>query len=303
MTTNIIIPGSFGSQLWDAPKPGFWSKIWINPVGLIFGKFKLLDMNNGSKTIQANGFIESIYEELENNIPSMVDFPYDWRKDISESSDLLVNMITLKLKGTVNLITHSMGGMIARLAIQTLNSNGFDMSRIGKLIMIAPANQGCIAAVLGLAGMTKDLPEFNVLPNPGSATQKILATFTSLYQTIPWNEDIFVYLKNSDYRQYAWWNGLAEQSQTGQIGFGAKIDTSFFNDKTTIIYGTGISTPLGASWVNGKIEPTSMTLNGDGFVPEISSMETGIKCYGFKLGHLDLPRSQKVIALINSFLS
>lgn len=100
----IIVPGIMGS--WNIS--GRWQ---IDPI------FHTYD--NLMEALLAAGYKE---DSLFENNPTLFTFPYDWRQDNNITANLLKNKIqeikTITGRDKVDIIAHSMGGLIARSYIE-----------------------------------------------------------------------------------------------------------------------------------------------------------------------------------------
>ena len=100
----------------------------------------------------------------------------------------------------------------------------------------------------------------------------VLRTFTGLYQLLPWNKDNFdddgsdnqfdpaIFAKPGN-----WANGIDKDRLKYGFGWGKRIDTSFFNDRTTIILGDQMMAGAVAFDANGvaRNRPTSSRRRDD----------------------------------------
>jgi pimeloyl-ACP methyl ester carboxylesterase len=69
-------------------------------------------------------------------------FPYDWRRSLDTLADRLNDFINTKSPGTkVNLVGHSMGGLVARAYAQK-----FGTDRINKIVTVGSPNMGTVQA-------------------------------------------------------------------------------------------------------------------------------------------------------------
>lgn len=95
----IIIPGLLGSS----QKNGVWV---IDPIFHVYDN--LLD------TLRASGYVDNV---------DLFTFPYDWRRsNVDTATDLKTKIDSVKLFcgcGTVDLVAHSMGGLVARQYIES----------------------------------------------------------------------------------------------------------------------------------------------------------------------------------------
>ncbi|MFT3947384.1 MAG: CHAT domain-containing protein [Agriterribacter sp.] len=109
----ILLPGIMGSFLDKHEKP-----LWINYLRFAVGGLLDLEVKQNDG-IQATGIIKTAYndlaEYLSNNFDVLV-FPFDWRKPLTEAGAQLNAVIVklFKLKQTILLAGHSMGGLVIR---------------------------------------------------------------------------------------------------------------------------------------------------------------------------------------------
>lgn len=109
----ILLPGIMGSFLDKHEKP-----VWINYLKFALGGLLDLELKKDDG-IAATGIIKSAYRDLVDYLSNQFDvvvFPFDWRKPLSLAGDELNITVTkfLKLKKTIFLAGHSMGGLVIR---------------------------------------------------------------------------------------------------------------------------------------------------------------------------------------------
>ena len=335
----LIVPGNLFSQLWDLggvppTNPGC---IWFNLPALLAGRFLDLELApyDGNETdanphvqITAAGVVGGLFDMLQSYLSdagyASLIYPYDWRKDI----DAPVNSIAAKLSSfilglgqqyrRVHIVTHSLGTTLARKALQLLAAQigtTTTQALVGNLIMLGPANYGTFAAPLALAGALKQLPLLKLFPPVTPAQQQVLASFTALYELIPWDQTRLPSLGDpqSDVRNFDFWQGLIEEARfarafpPGVPSWAAGIDTSFLNASTTVIVGYNAlcSTAGGVvfNWENQMKVATQYAVYGDGWVPHICSILDGTQAYiAYNVNHIRLPMAPKVITAIGELL-
>ncbi|MEW6610881.1 MAG: alpha/beta fold hydrolase [Patescibacteria group bacterium] len=198
----ILIPGISGSKLFHNDE-----EIWMN-VGKIITDIgdeflDVLSMDDGGQSvndievgdiIRMKDFIfpipdfivwSNLIEDLQNagyiENQTLFVFPYDWRMDNSITAEALQAFITSVLQQTsspkADLITHSMGGLVAKQYISQYGETSVD-----QLIFIGTPHYGAPKALKTLLwGDQFSIP--GVL-NP-SAVKDISRNMSSIYQLLP----------------------------------------------------------------------------------------------------------------------
>ncbi|MGB9678885.1 MAG: esterase/lipase family protein [Thermoanaerobacteraceae bacterium] len=130
----ILIPGIFGSVYTPTPLGKIWS---FGPAGYVYNPF----VDN----LKNLGFIED---------KNLFICYYEWWKSVPDSINTLIDVInTAKLKtktNKVNLLCHSMGGLLARAYIQSDIFN----NDVDKVIFLASPHLGAANAYYGWEGAT-----------------------------------------------------------------------------------------------------------------------------------------------------
>lgn len=170
MTANVfLIPGVMGSELL---LPGDQSederRIWYyrgkSAQEVVDALLDEPNLTVGGLVKDPLLFIEAGYAVVESFLAknckkasmSFFPWPYDWRKDIHVIASLLHRQLR-DTKGDIFLVAHSMGGLVARLLLETYPSNDSVVSRIKKLFLTAVPNFGAPLALFRVLG-------FNGLP-------------------------------------------------------------------------------------------------------------------------------------------
>jgi pimeloyl-ACP methyl ester carboxylesterase len=186
----LILPGMMGSRLRD-PNGGAGARgaaakaLWIDPLRVAAGR--LLDLTlPGATSIRPMGVLLFSYAKLKLKLEiegfEVNFFPYDWRLGIDEVGAALAAHIAAAGKPVV-LIAHSMGGLIARIAIQRLPKRS-----VRKLIMLGTPNRGSYAPVQALRGtypFVSKLARLDRRHSPEYLAQRVFCTFPGLYHMLP----------------------------------------------------------------------------------------------------------------------
>lgn len=231
-TPVIFIPGIGGSEL-KAEQDIIWSKdnghggtytnlypagekVWINQdEAAKLGDddyFDVLRLKDDGVTSEANltltgkltpfGYeqIEPFFEELgySKNIDFFI-FPYDWRKDIRATKDKLDNLIetakTTSGRSKVDIVAHSMGGLVARYYISDSEKAG----KVDKLIGLGVPHLGSVDSLKTIRFGSWLGYDFKIitLGIPPSETKDGAQNMTSMFQLLPSNK-YYDFYKNTD---------------------------------------------------------------------------------------------------------
>ncbi|MDW7614892.1 alpha/beta hydrolase [Peribacillus simplex] len=190
----IFVPGIKGSELYDGD-----NKRWFPATQK---DLDLLDLKNDLEPRSVlrhvtpfgiTKFSQVIYRDLldefgDNNLSL---FPYDWRRSIFDHVEKLANKIINESKANnekVTLVAHSMGGMLAKLAIQKLEEKQ-ELQRINKFITIGTPWHGAPDAFKSLTygepGIFEKLWVFFQTLLSAEATKNLARILPSVYQLLP----------------------------------------------------------------------------------------------------------------------
>ena len=235
-------------------------------------------------------------------------FVYDWRKDNAFNAQLLRYFVLDVLRWTkkirVNIIAHSMGGLVAKSLIQ---SNNFNKSKIDKIIFIGTPHLGAPKSIYtALTGnLMIEFLGFNVFNH--SKIMDISRNMPSSYQLLP-SRDYHNFLWNGhsilpqlyDYSfeymgeeyNYNQTRNFLKLTHIGEKTLNAALidkseifqnsvkDLDFANIKTYNIVGIDLPT-IGKVIINKQMVKPIFNINGDGTVcfppsPEQSFIEINV---------------------------
>lgn len=88
----------------------------------------------------------------------LIEHPYDWRKDLFDLTDELADRLDTVTTDEIILVAHSMGGLVARLLLETDSYRNRDFfGRITKFIALATPHNGAPLALARVLGLDKAL--------------------------------------------------------------------------------------------------------------------------------------------------
>ncbi|MFO1159329.1 MAG: hypothetical protein U1E60_10865 [Reyranellaceae bacterium] len=194
----IVVPGVMGSKLCDQPE----RVIWGDRSSYVAGRVNALrlppDVEQRNKAIENCGLIESInlipllwesnvynsllsfLKDLGYKPENITIFDYDWRLSNFKNADRLKSTIDrVAPNGKVDIVAHSMGGIIARIYYQSLGGN----AKVQNLIMLGTPHLGSAKIFERLKDGFEHWP--NSLSGGISEIQKTILSFPSTYQLLP----------------------------------------------------------------------------------------------------------------------
>jgi hypothetical protein len=321
----VIVPGFLGSELSDLAPRGA-GLIWISPALALFDRLSSLQLaryDDGDRDllpsvrIEATGPLPIIYEllrlALRLNGYGVSVHPVDWRKDLDTAADaLVVRLRTLAAAGQpIHLIAHSQGAPVARRALQKLRDAGEGgvLDLVKHLVLLGPANFGTFSAAFAIAGSAELLDVLRrYAVSPGQGFPRVAASMSGLYQLLPWDDTRVPWLRANALGTAEFWAPAPtiDADRLGRFfGWGGRVDTGFFNDRTRVILGDNNSqpTPAGAAFHDGKLVPAT-GLDGDGTVTHSCAVLPGTATYlAAGTEHWRLPMYPGVIRAVLGLLA
>ncbi len=239
-------------------------------------------------------------------------FSYDWRKDIDLSSHALAKFITTEFPGQpVNLVAHSMGGLVSRNFIR-LHRNIWESLRGakpngGRLIMLGTPNYGSFEIPQALTGINKNVRLLAAadLRHNLKELLEITNTFVGSYQMLPAPTKLPT-SSQALYRRETWGSNFPISSAHLRRAFEFHFDLeqSRAVDQQRMIYIAGCNQEtIGGIRISspGEFEYTT-TLAGDGSVPHALGLLPDVPTYYVEEGHSELAKNESVLAALDDLL-
>jgi pimeloyl-ACP methyl ester carboxylesterase len=185
-TQLLILPGIMGSKL-GTPATGRKSgeMLWFDPAAIGAGALIDLAIPQGRPLVprgtQLFGYAQLLLELRQQGFDASL-HPYDWRLGLDELGCLLAARIAGVGKPVI-LIGHSMGGLVARMAIALLPKR-----LVRKVILLGTPNFGSFAAVQALRGtygFVRKVSRLDLRHSPQHLASHVFHTFPGLYQLLP----------------------------------------------------------------------------------------------------------------------
>lgn len=207
-TPVIIVPGICGSSLWrlGGSFDAAINRIWLNTFALVVGRWRWLQLAPdgvspvaGNPALSAQTILWDFYSPLVTQLVERgwdVDaLPYDWRTSGGYAGEALTSKILKIYQGIpINLVCHSLGGLVARIACARLAASG-DLAKVGRIVSLGTPHWGSWEAGGGLscrdwptsalAGLLAGLGVLNPLGLDFTLLQNVACSWPSMYQLLP----------------------------------------------------------------------------------------------------------------------
>ncbi len=296
----IIVPGIMGSRLGGPVGRGTAPHVlWIDPESIAAGGVRDLGLPHGRK-LQPMGVLLYAYAKLLLEL-QIAGFDaslhaYDWRLGLDELGAALSARI--RARGVpVHLIGHSMGGMVARMALGSLPRR-----RVRKFIMLGTPNFGSFAPVQALRG-TYPFVRKVMLLDPHHSPEEFAATvfnsFPGLYQLLPPPER----LRGADLYARRGWPAEGPAPRMGLLAQVAAIRARLAPPDARMVQIVGVNRPtiLGVRRRPAGFE-YEIDIEGDGTVPIAHAALPKLATYFVEEWHADLANNPQVIRAVVDLL-
>jgi pimeloyl-ACP methyl ester carboxylesterase len=196
----VLLPGIMGSLL--SSIRGVTTLLWINPALFLKGQSRYLELNqDGSRDGSPN--IEAVPVSLEKLVylkvglalhrqTNLFEFPYDWRRPIEQSADVLNDCIERWADGDADrrftLVGHSMGGLVARAYLA--RHAQVSERRVKHLITHGTPHFGAPSTIENLI-TGNQMMDIVTLLNNQNQPRRFLMNLPSVYQLLPAPPDLF----------------------------------------------------------------------------------------------------------------
>lgn len=174
MHTLIFVPGTMGTELFDAAGEKLWPP---KPLETQFGYDRVAQLLG--EDVRPAGVVKSVscfdvygslltqFAELGYEVDPgagakrLVTFPYDWRLDLEATADALaraLDRVHADGASRIDLVAHSMGGLVCRLVLETQRYAGRPwFGQIANFIAVATPHQGAPLALARILGLDSTL--------------------------------------------------------------------------------------------------------------------------------------------------
>ncbi len=296
----LIVPGIMGSRLGGPVGRGTAPRVlWIDPKSIAAGGVRDLKLPDG-RALQPMGVLLYAYARLllELQIAGFAVslHAYDWRLGLDELGAALAARIRAGGE-PVHLIGHSMGGMVARMALGSLPRRW-----ARKFIMLGTPNYGSFAPVQALRGTYPFVRKVLMLDphhSPEELAATVFNTFPGLYQLLPPPGR----LRGADLYARSGWPSEGPAPRMALLGAVAAIRARLAPPDARMVQIIGVNRPT----VQGVRRCAAgfgyeLDSDGDGTVPRAHAALPQLATYFVEEWHADLANNALVIRAVLDLL-
>jgi pimeloyl-ACP methyl ester carboxylesterase len=281
----LILPGMMGSRL----------GAWIDPARIGAGELGDLTLTPG-KALKVNGVLLFAYAKLMLRLKldgwDAAFFAYDWRQGLDKLGAELAARIAAQDRPVI-LIAHSMGGLVARMALPNLPKRA-----VRRLILLGTPNRGTFAPLQALRGtypFVRWLARLDGRHSSRYLAEKVFGSFPGLYQLLPMQRR-FSRIDLSDPRC---WPKDAPRPDPSLLEEACAVLRGLARPDSRVLQIIGVNqeTIVGVRRTAGGFE-YAMNLNGDGTVAVASALLPGATAYFVDELHGNLANNPAVIRAV-----
>ena len=317
----FLLPGIMGSHIQVGG-----NRIWFDPISMCGGGMKRVKVN--AREVSADGWMDRNYERLARYLAQTHEvrpFAYDWRKSLTEAATGFAHELDLAMKDargrgtTVRIVAHSMGGLVARLALKD-RWEQFKSLPGSRLLQLGTPNRGShsIAAVLlGRDDFVQLIEHWFDWKHDMKAFLAIVRDFPGVLELLPWGEQAGPADDGRDYfspdtwtqffaedqdpkRDASWVTPEATALQAAQKTIAA-VRAAGLDPECTLYVAGQASTPVAVRVERGTVE-IGWSEEGDGRVPWKTGIPAGIPVWYADVAHGDLAGHRDAFAAYQQLL-
>jgi pimeloyl-ACP methyl ester carboxylesterase len=293
-----VLPGLMGSRIGTRGK---WldDVIWLDPVEVAAGHLARLALPRGARLAPLGVMLlNALKLKLSLQIAGFDArfHAYDWRSSVESLARELNARITADGSREVLLVGHSMGGVVARVALAT------DRGRIARVVQLGSPNLGSFAPVLALRAVYPTVRKLAALDLRHSAedlARIVFRTLPSLHELLP---DPRLAGPLDLFDAAAWPDDALRPERPLLVDAAAARERWPAADPRCLhIVGVRQETVTGAG-LRGREFQYTLTHSGDGTVPQALAMLPDAAHWFIAEKHGGLPNNGKAIAAVVDLL-
>lgn len=317
----LILPGIMGSHLADGN-----NRIWMEPLSLGAGQLRQLAVDatgQSAHAISVQGWAAAYYQPFADYLDSQGmearPFCYDWRLSLADSAKCFATAFDQAAEQAAHrhkplyIAAHSMGGLVARLALNQPDSSGAlrweTLEKLaGRLVQFGTPNRGSLSMLTVLLGRDRLTRRLGLLAEafrPKGELLDVVSHYPGVLELLPWPQDD----ATPDYFTASHWADLAQDDARIRLNWRAPEEAALVRARAVIqalnqaplpaeqcAYVAGCArTPAAVRVQQGQLE-IAWSEDGDGRVLWQDGCPSGVAIHYVDAAHGDLLRHEAAFA-------
>lgn len=296
----FILPGIMGSTLGSDGQT-----VWINFVRLARGRTTELSLDLDPVRHEALDVVPYFYFSLRRRLAAEgfepVYFPFDWRLDLEELGRRFAEVLAAE-PAPVDVIGHSMGGLVARLAMRTPEA----AANVSRLVMMGTPNKGSFNAAQVFDGTHSTaalVARLDLRHDMADLIERVFVTLPGVYQLLPFRS---AFETSGVYDEGQWPADRFAPPRQAQLTR-AEAVTNLYpapDERYYVIASAAHETAVGITVTPDGVAYQLQAGSGDGTVPLTSAFLAGVKTKLVDAEHMYLPKNGQaldaVVEVLNS---
>ncbi len=293
-----VLPGLMGSRIGTRGRL-LDDVIWLDPIEVVAGHLTRLALPRGAR-LSALGVMLLNALKLKFSL-QIAGFDarfhaYDWRRSVERLADELIERVTAEGARDPMLVGHSMGGVVARVAL------GVDKGRIARVVQLGAPNHGSFAPVLALRGVyptVRKLAALDLRHDAEDLARMVFRTLPSLHELLPDRARA----GGADLFDPSSWPEDALRPDGELLSDAASARRRWPENEPRCLHVVGVrQDTVVAAELRGKQFHFRHADDGDGTVPRALAEVTGSPAWFVAEKHGGLPNNGKVISAVVDLL-
>lgn len=317
----FVLPGIMGSHIQLGR-----DRIWFDPINMWAGEMAKLKVD--APNVATDGWMDRNYESLARYLADSHEvrpFVYDWRLSIVAAAERFGEQLDRAMEDAagrgqpVRIVAHSMGGLVARLALQT-RWERFKAMPGSRLLQLGTPNNGShsIATVLmARDDFVQTIERWFDWNHDMREFIEIIRDYPGVLELLPWPGENGCASDGADYFDAGVWQGWYDKDQDSRKGkcwlapakgpldkarkAVAEVRAAKLDPERTLYVAGRASTPAAVRVVDGQVE-IGWVEEGDGRVLWKTGIPPGAPVWYADAAHGDLASHEKAFAAYRDLL-
>lgn len=293
-----VLPGLMGSRLGTRGRL-LDDVIWLDPLEVAAGHLTRLALPRGAR-LAALGvmLLNALKLKLSLQIAGFDArfHAYDWRRSIERLADELVARIESDGVGEALLVGHSLGGVVARLALAV------DRGRVSRVVQLGAPNFGSYAPVLALRGVyptVRKLAALDLRHDAEDLARLVFQTLPALHELLPDASRV----GGADLFDASSWPDDRLRPDPELLANAASARRRWPGADPRCLHVIGVrQETVSQAECRGRQFHYGYTFDGDGTVPRVLAELPGAPAWYAAEKHGGLPNNGRVIAAVADLL-